>query len=73
MGDVISKKIALRGGFSYTAEDLVEYITEEINKQCPAGYCFKQIIESLSDIKRTRDKIYNFKCEHVFVIYQKID
>lgn len=74
MGEVISKSIFLKDNSLYIARDLAEYIAEEINKQCPEGYCLQQISESLSDIKKIKGRgISLFSARQIVVFYQKID
>lgn len=74
MREVMSKNIVLKGNASYLPIDLANYIAAEINKQCPDGYCFKQIVESLSDIKeiKRRGNCNLFTASQIVVIYQRI-
>ncbi len=74
MRNIISKTLNLNGISSFDENHLANQITEEINEQCPAGYCFKQILESLSDIGKTKGRCGTlFTANNIVVIYQKID
>lgn len=69
MDKIIVKSIGIMGE-RYYSTDLAEQLTCKINENCPAGYHFKEIVESMSNIKEDKNYPYLLRGNSVIVIYE---